>query len=1083
MKNRLLAMLLAAIMIVCSMSLVSFAEEGDTFEFTNTNPEYLTVGANSHTSLYPGTYTTRTEGGATGITFWFNVKNLSAPVYLYGAIMDFTAADGTSFGSGSTGGANLQNSGFKVDADGDYFLYVPLNDALAWNWKSENGLLASFKNFRIKACNADVFDSTGNKLDVPFDIALMGIIEGELDLSQDEAEWLDADGEVIGSGVATATTIANTTVPNNGGNKNSVWVFSKLTIPDDITVEAPEGKYLYSWADADGNITLPILADTLTPVFLDKKIYVSYSVEAEDMAMGSTGNVVTVKLDDPEGVITSGSVSLTYAPEILYTENGESGVVTIEFDEVAEDGTVGTVTFDVLDNVAGTVTSSITGTAKRDDTDAIVLAASADLKVVGQQGGAYLDGEAVTINKTEGDVAPNSQSLWEGQVYLNGADGVTFVFELDGIESEIIADNFNIILNGGIHAWNSSNWQSGANNGDMIGAEQKFTENGKFFMYVNSVPVGGHAFKTVNNFQIFTNGGSLKGGDRVNNNENATFRMMAIVAANLAPTVNFYDGDQLITSYTHKYTSISGSNWSASAKTMGKLLSPAEIFALAQAAVAEGEEPIVAPTKESDIAEVIYELDGWVDAEGNLVDGVYMSGDVYPSYKEIDNRTKYNVVFKNYDGEVLCEIVVPEGVVPVFPAELGTPKKPSTNTNSYMFKGWDKDLTATPTTPEADGATAAEAIVYTATYEEIERRYDVVYYDEDGETVLDEDLYLVYGSASTTEVVPTKDADVQYTYTFEKWVDFDGNDVDLTAVKADMKVKPSFKATLNKYTVTFVDEDKETELGKSTVDYGTAATAPEATKEADDFYTYAFDKWVDADGNEVSITEVKGDMTVYATYTATFVPPYPDIASHWGKDAIEFILVNGIMNGMDGGFKPDVNMSRAMVVTVLHRYIGTPEVELPDDYVEFVDNEDQGTWYYDAVVWAKANLVVNGKDGNKFDPNGNVTREEFVVILYRFADQVMGEDVNYGRSTITGFADKDGISAWARNAVKWAYAEEDDLPATIPGVQPYEKTRYINGKGMKDGKPLFAPKANATRAEVATMLMRYMTAVRIPAAE
>ena len=103
MKNRLLAMLLAAIMIVCSMSLVSFADEGDTFEFTNTNPEYLTVGANSHTSLYPGTYTTQTEGGATGITFWFNVKNLSAPVYLYGAMMDFTTADGASFGSGSTG--------------------------------------------------------------------------------------------------------------------------------------------------------------------------------------------------------------------------------------------------------------------------------------------------------------------------------------------------------------------------------------------------------------------------------------------------------------------------------------------------------------------------------------------------------------------------------------------------------------------------------------------------------------------------------------------------------------------------------------------------------------------------------------------------------------------------------------------------------------------------------------------------------------------------------------------------------------------------------------------------------------------
>jgi hypothetical protein len=139
-----------------------------------------------------------------------------------------------------------------------------------------------------------------------------------------------------------------------------------------------------------------------------------------------------------------------------------------------------------------------------------------------------------------------------------------------------------------------------------------------------------------------------------------------------------------------------------------------------------------------------------------------------------------------------------------------------------------------------------------------------------------------------------------------------------------------------------------------------------------------------------------------------------------------------------------------------------------------------------SVEWATESInelarlgVVNGKAEGIFAPDDTVTREEFVIILYRFADQVMGEDVQYGRAAITGFADRTTISSWAHNAVKWAYATKDDLQPTIPGIIQYEKTQYITGKGTKNGKPLFAPKANATRGEVATMLYRYMTAERI----
>jgi hypothetical protein len=168
-----------------------------------------------------------------------------------------------------------------------------------------------------------------------------------------------------------------------------------------------------------------------------------------------------------------------------------------------------------------------------------------------------------------------------------------------------------------------------------------------------------------------------------------------------------------------------------------------------------------------------------------------------------------------------------------------------------------------------------------------------------------------------------------------------------------------------------------------------------------------------------------------------------------------------------------------MVVTVLYRYMDEPEYEVPEEFVNFEDNLNAESWYYNAVIWAAVNGVVNGRGNGLFDPNGNVTRQEFAAILYLFSDEVMGEYMGYGRSTLSAFYDRDQIDKWAHTAVKWAFATADDT--NTQGSREYNKNQYITGAGMMNGKVVFAPKANATRAQVATMLYRYMSGERLKA--
>ena len=167
------------------------------------------------------------------------------------------------------------------------------------------------------------------------------------------------------------------------------------------------------------------------------------------------------------------------------------------------------------------------------------------------------------------------------------------------------------------------------------------------------------------------------------------------------------------------------------------------------------------------------------------------------------------------------------------------------------------------------------------------------------------------------------------------------------------------------------------------------------------------------------------------------------LSTAWYADAVKFVSDKGIMNGTAADtFAPQSNMTRAMLVQTLYAMQGKPAGS-PNAGFKDVSGS---AWYADAVNWAKANNVVGGYPDGTFRPNDNITREQLAVMLKAYSgDNSKGAD-------ISKFADAGDVSGWAKEGVEWAVG-----------------TGLIAGR---DGNRL-APKANATRAEVAQILKNY----------
>lgn len=170
-------------------------------------------------------------------------------------------------------------------------------------------------------------------------------------------------------------------------------------------------------------------------------------------------------------------------------------------------------------------------------------------------------------------------------------------------------------------------------------------------------------------------------------------------------------------------------------------------------------------------------------------------------------------------------------------------------------------------------------------------------------------------------------------------------------------------------------------------------------------------------------------------------------ADAWYHDYVVKMADAGIVNGVGNGkFDPDGQLTRAQIATMLYRLAGEPEVE---GECTFSDVK-KGSWYDKAVTWAETNSIVNGVGGGKFDPDGKVTREQFVAMMYRWAGSPETE------GDLSAFADAKTVSGWAEAAMKWAVENE------------------IIGGSKIDGKLSIDPKGNATRAQAAKILCVYV---------
>ena len=176
--------------------------------------------------------------------------------------------------------------------------------------------------------------------------------------------------------------------------------------------------------------------------------------------------------------------------------------------------------------------------------------------------------------------------------------------------------------------------------------------------------------------------------------------------------------------------------------------------------------------------------------------------------------------------------------------------------------------------------------------------------------------------------------------------------------------------------------------------------------------------------------------------------PFVDVTGHWALDAIRCVYESGLFEGVSGTkFAPDMAMTRGMFVTVLYRLAGEPEVTETAEYTDVA----AGDWYAKAVAWAAKNGIADGY-GDSFGPNDFVTREQMAAILMRYSAWKK-YDTTAGGMAIREYADYDEISDWAEAAIAWANAE-----------------------GLITGRTdtAIVPRGNATRAEVATILMRFM---------
>ena len=178
---------------------------------------------------------------------------------------------------------------------------------------------------------------------------------------------------------------------------------------------------------------------------------------------------------------------------------------------------------------------------------------------------------------------------------------------------------------------------------------------------------------------------------------------------------------------------------------------------------------------------------------------------------------------------------------------------------------------------------------------------------------------------------------------------------------------------------------------------------------------------------------------------------FSQIGTDWFYKSVMFVYENGLMAGTSATtFDPNSNATRAQLAVIFYLMEGSPKVEGKNSFTD-VEYGPGTAWYYDAVTWAEQSGVVGGYGDGRFGPGDPITREQLAAIFYRYA-QYKGYDVT-ATGSLDRFTDKDKVSEWAKQPLIWAVSS---------GI--------VNGTGDN----LLSPQGNATRAQIAAMLHRFI---------
>ena len=364
-------------------------------------------------------------------------------------------------------------------------------------------------------------------------------------------------------------------------------------------------------------------------------------------------------------------------------------------------------------------------------------------------------------------------------------------------------------------------------------------------------------------------------------------------------------------------------------------------------------DPAIAPT-----VQYTYTFEGWTPEIADV------TGDATYTAEFSSTVNEYTIKFLDEDGKVLQTGKVAYGETPAFTGT--TPTKKATAQYTYTFSGWTPDIVKV--TGDA---------TYTATYKSTVNEYTITFVDEDG-TVLQAGKVAYGETPAFTGTTPSKKATSQYTYTFSGWTP------EITKVTADATYTATYKATVNEYTITFVNADG-TVLQSGKVPYGELPSYTGATpvKAEDEMYTYTFSGWTP------ELAKVTGDATYTAVFTANAKP-----ASYYLKS------LTG--DGLGGD-----------IVAVFGRTIDDANA------INYLDRVES--------------------DGKTLTQNKDYTAEAGSVIITLKNEYL--DTLSEGKHTLTVYF-KDGQSVSLEYTVKHISNEAENIPSTGEKIA---KTLFIGG--------------------------------------